>query len=266
MGPRTHSSPWAPSTPAAMSGASSTRTAPRCWSTRARSSAAVRAALLQAQRSVFIVGWDLDSRTRLVGEDCAAHDGWPVTLREFLVAPGRRAAGTHRASARVGFRRALRARARAVSLAQARLEHAGARALPARQCAAGRRLASPEDHRGRRRARVLRRARPHDPALGHLPARHRRSAPLRSGRPAVSPVPRRADGGRRRGRARARRRSRASAGRARPASAMRRSRRAARPGRTSRRTSPMSRSRSRARCRYTTTRTRCARSRRCSTT
>ena len=46
---------------------------------------AVRSALLQAKRSVFIVGWDLDSRTRLVGEDCAAHDGWPVTLREFLV-------------------------------------------------------------------------------------------------------------------------------------------------------------------------------------
>jgi len=46
---------------------------------------AVRAALLQAQRSVFIIGWDLDSRTRLVGEDCESHDGWPVTLREFLV-------------------------------------------------------------------------------------------------------------------------------------------------------------------------------------
>ena len=46
---------------------------------------AVRSALKQARRSVFIVGWDLDSRTRLVGEDCAAHDGWPVTLREFLV-------------------------------------------------------------------------------------------------------------------------------------------------------------------------------------
>jgi len=46
---------------------------------------AVRSALKQARRSVFIVGWDLDSRTKLVGEDCAAHDGWPVTLREFLV-------------------------------------------------------------------------------------------------------------------------------------------------------------------------------------
>ena len=52
----------------------------------------MRAALLQAQRNVFIIGWDLDSRTRLVGEDCAAHDGWPVTLREFLVRLVRRAA------------------------------------------------------------------------------------------------------------------------------------------------------------------------------
>ncbi len=46
---------------------------------------AVRAALLQAKRSVFIIGWDLDSRTRLVGEDRNPPDGWPVTLREFLV-------------------------------------------------------------------------------------------------------------------------------------------------------------------------------------
>jgi phosphatidylserine/phosphatidylglycerophosphate/cardiolipin synthase-like enzyme/uncharacterized membrane protein YdjX (TVP38/TMEM64 family) len=46
---------------------------------------AVREALLQAERNVFIIGWDLDSRTRLVGEDCATHDGWPATLREFLI-------------------------------------------------------------------------------------------------------------------------------------------------------------------------------------
>ena len=45
---------------------------------------AVRAALRSARRSVFIIGWDLDSRTRLVGEDCATHDGWPVALRDFL--------------------------------------------------------------------------------------------------------------------------------------------------------------------------------------
>ena len=45
---------------------------------------AVREALKQAQRNVFVIGWDLDSRTRLVGEDCETHDGWPATLREFL--------------------------------------------------------------------------------------------------------------------------------------------------------------------------------------
>lgn len=47
---------------------------------------AVRAALMQAQRSIFIVGWDIDSRTRLVGDDCEPNDGMPVTIAEFLSA------------------------------------------------------------------------------------------------------------------------------------------------------------------------------------
>ena len=55
---------------------------------------AVRAALLQARRSVFIVGWDLDSRTRLVGEDGAAHDGWPDDVARVPHPPGRRAAAS----------------------------------------------------------------------------------------------------------------------------------------------------------------------------
>ncbi len=38
----------------------------------------------RAQRSIHIVGWDIDSRTRLVGEDCEAHDGLPATLVDFL--------------------------------------------------------------------------------------------------------------------------------------------------------------------------------------
>ena len=46
---------------------------------------ALRDALRQARHSVFIVGWDLDGRTKLAGENCAADDGWPLTLREFLV-------------------------------------------------------------------------------------------------------------------------------------------------------------------------------------
>jgi len=47
---------------------------------------AVREALRKAQRTVFIVGWDIDSRTRLVGEDCDPHDGMPVPFAEFLSA------------------------------------------------------------------------------------------------------------------------------------------------------------------------------------
>jgi phosphatidylserine/phosphatidylglycerophosphate/cardiolipin synthase-like enzyme/uncharacterized membrane protein YdjX (TVP38/TMEM64 family) len=45
--------------------------------------AAVRSALMQAQRSVFVIGWDLDSRTALAGAE-DPHDGWPETLRAFL--------------------------------------------------------------------------------------------------------------------------------------------------------------------------------------
>ena len=45
---------------------------------------AVREALLKARSSAFIIGWDLDSRTRLVGEDGRADDGYPEGLIEFL--------------------------------------------------------------------------------------------------------------------------------------------------------------------------------------
>jgi phospholipase D1/2 len=47
---------------------------------------AVREALLKARRSVVIVGWDLHSQTRLVGETGRADDGYPETLAEFLTA------------------------------------------------------------------------------------------------------------------------------------------------------------------------------------
>src|SRR4029079_6061314 len=47
--------------------------------------AALRDAFRRARHSVLIVGWDLGSRTKLAGEDCLADDGWPLTLREFLI-------------------------------------------------------------------------------------------------------------------------------------------------------------------------------------
>lgn len=46
--------------------------------------AALRAALAQAQRSIFIIGWDVDSRTLLCPEP--ARDGWPAPLGPFLKA------------------------------------------------------------------------------------------------------------------------------------------------------------------------------------
>lgn len=45
--------------------------------------AAVRAACLKAHRTIFIVGWDIDSRTELVG-DHAPDDGYPTNLAAFL--------------------------------------------------------------------------------------------------------------------------------------------------------------------------------------
>jgi len=45
---------------------------------------AVRRAFLNAQRSIFVVGWDIDSRTRLVGENLEPDDGYSPVLVEFL--------------------------------------------------------------------------------------------------------------------------------------------------------------------------------------
>ena len=43
---------------------------------------AVRRAIAQAQRTIFILGWDIDSRMRLVPE--GANDGLPEGLCEFM--------------------------------------------------------------------------------------------------------------------------------------------------------------------------------------
>ena len=47
---------------------------------------ALREALLKARSSVFVIGWDLDSRTRLVGENGIATDGYPEQFIELLTA------------------------------------------------------------------------------------------------------------------------------------------------------------------------------------
>lgn len=48
--------------------------------------AAVRSAMIKAERSILIAGWDIHSQTRLVGPDCCANDGYPETFAEFLAA------------------------------------------------------------------------------------------------------------------------------------------------------------------------------------
>ena len=47
---------------------------------------ALREALIKARSTVFIIGWDLDSRTRLVGECGKADDGYPEDFIDFLTA------------------------------------------------------------------------------------------------------------------------------------------------------------------------------------
>ena len=52
----------------------------------ARYFGALREALIKARSSVFVIGWDLDSRTRLVGESGPPPDHYPETFVEFLSA------------------------------------------------------------------------------------------------------------------------------------------------------------------------------------
>jgi phospholipase D1/2 len=47
---------------------------------------ALRKSLIKARSTVFVVGWDLDSRTRLVGESGRADDGYPETFIDLLSA------------------------------------------------------------------------------------------------------------------------------------------------------------------------------------
>jgi phosphatidylserine/phosphatidylglycerophosphate/cardiolipin synthase-like enzyme/uncharacterized membrane protein YdjX (TVP38/TMEM64 family) len=51
---------------------------------------AVRQAFLNARHSIFVLGWDIDSRTRLVGDSNHPRDGLPATLAEFLTEVARR--------------------------------------------------------------------------------------------------------------------------------------------------------------------------------
>jgi phospholipase D1/2 len=46
--------------------------------------AALREAMLAARNSIRILGWDIDSRTRLIGVEIPPPDGAPESLREFL--------------------------------------------------------------------------------------------------------------------------------------------------------------------------------------
>lgn len=48
--------------------------------------AAIRSAMIKAERSIMIAGWDIHSQTRLVGPTGMADDGYPEPFAEFLTA------------------------------------------------------------------------------------------------------------------------------------------------------------------------------------
>src|SRR6186713_811784 len=50
---------------------------------------AARAAMLKAQSQILILGWDIHSRTPLVGDSGHADDGYPEALGDFLSALAR---------------------------------------------------------------------------------------------------------------------------------------------------------------------------------
>ncbi len=79
----------------------------------------LREAITRAERTVFILGWDIDSRMKLTPE--GANDGLPDALGDFL-----HAIAAKKRRLRVGFRDALRIRARVAAGVQDGLAHASA--------------------------------------------------------------------------------------------------------------------------------------------
>ena len=223
---------------------------------------AVRGACLKAERSILVVGWDIDSRTQLVGAD-----GQPPTachqLRRLPERPGAGPARPARPSPAVGLLAALCRRARAAAAPVAGLAHARARdALLDDSVPFGtsqhQKIVVVDDAVAFSGGLDLTIRRWDTPAHG------RQSASASIPRPSLPAVPRRPDDGRRRGGAGAG----AAGARALVPRQRRRCRRSSRmaiPGRRRcARISPTSMSASPAPSRATTARTRCARSRRCS--
>ena len=161
---------------------------------------AVRAALAGAQRDIFILGWDIDSRMWLVPG--GANDGFPEPLREFLDALLARTTAAADLRAELGLRVAVCARARVAWTAEVRLADAKQTAFRARQPSSDRRVAPSEAGRRRRCAGVRQRLRPHLQPLGHAAPFASGSGAAQSRRHPLSAFSRCRRAGRRRGRAR----------------------------------------------------------------
>ena len=95
----------------------------------ARYFGALRETLITARSSVFVIGWDLDSRTRLVGESGRPTDHYPETFVHFLTALVHERPQLLVHLLVWDYSDALCARARTLSDGLARLAHAATHSL-----------------------------------------------------------------------------------------------------------------------------------------
>ena len=110
--------------------------------------AALRCSMRAARRSILIIGWDIDSRTALLGDEAAPGDGLPPTLGPFLSALAMRRPELSIRLLLWDYSVLYMLERELLPVLGAALEHAAAgRALPGRDRAV-RRRASPEARRG----------------------------------------------------------------------------------------------------------------------
>jgi len=108
---------------------------------------AVRAAMANAQSTIFIVGWDIDSRVKLV--PAGANDGLPDALGDFL---GALLASRPQLNVYIlswDFALLFALEREWLDRAQDHFAHTAKTQLPTRRSASGRGIAPPEAHRRR---------------------------------------------------------------------------------------------------------------------
>jgi len=139
----------------------------------------LRQALLQARQSIYIIGWDVDSRTPLVGPSGEPDDDLPRELGPFLTALVERRPELKIYILLWDYSLFFTSERQAMPAFALRWKTPPQIDLCLR-CDPARLVASSEDRRARRGPGLFRRPRPHHPALGHLRSRSDLPLPGRS--------------------------------------------------------------------------------------